>query len=343
MKRGGVWGRDSGIWEQIGCNRVEKWRYYPVGLFMRIENIRRWQWMVIAVLVGAVIGGARQMFPPDPIAEYGGNTVNGQLQFESSLLINARTQLRHFKELVVSPPLEIAGKKKYIVSGKFYNGRPTRLANGQSMANFIPYCYIHEEATYTPLLDLSRYNKPGGVDYVKKWKEIKNPTVVDFLTIMKEVEGIPFKHAWYNEAKTAMGIWIGGCFVVIGVIWPCIVYLIAFGSIFEPPREKSIDLSALRGVNTSTAAANKPQVSQAEIDRVKQMGDELEAKLKSGAGERAAAGPAAPATEQPVRQLSAGPAETTAVEEQKDDKLFGANADDFYPTERKVKHENKPG
>jgi hypothetical protein len=298
--------------------------------------------MVIAVLIGAAVGGARRMYPPDPLAEYGGNTINGQRNFEIGLLQD-QAGMRHFKELVVFPPADVAGKKKHIIAGKFYNGRPQRNDKGQVVANFRPSCYVHEETAYTPLLDLSRYNKPGGVDYVKKWQAIKNPTIVDFLKLMQEVDGLQFKMAWYKEPNKAIALWIAGCFVGIGLIWPSIIYLIAFGSIFEPPREASIDVSALRGVNTSTTAASKPQVSQAEIDRVKQMGDELEAKLKADADERGAVAPPPPkAAEGPVRQLRATKSDASQVEEQKDDRTFGADADDFYPTERKV-HHDKPG
>src|SRR5256714_7825831 len=56
---------------------------------MRVERIHRWQWVIIAVVVGFLIGYVRNMFTGEAVSGYG-NSKNGQQQFENAILTRER-------------------------------------------------------------------------------------------------------------------------------------------------------------------------------------------------------------------------------------------------------------
>src|SRR6266436_3594559 len=56
---------------------------------MRVERIHRWQWVIIAVVVGFLIGYVRNLFTGEDVGGYG-NSMNGQQQFESAILTHER-------------------------------------------------------------------------------------------------------------------------------------------------------------------------------------------------------------------------------------------------------------
>src|SRR5712671_6590136 len=56
---------------------------------MRVERIHRWQWLIIAVVVGFLIGYVRNMFTGEDVSGYG-NSMNGQQQFENAMLTHER-------------------------------------------------------------------------------------------------------------------------------------------------------------------------------------------------------------------------------------------------------------
>jgi hypothetical protein len=56
---------------------------------MRVERIHRWQWVIIAVIVGFLIGYVRNLFTGEAVSGYG-NSMNGQQQFENAMLTHER-------------------------------------------------------------------------------------------------------------------------------------------------------------------------------------------------------------------------------------------------------------
>src|SRR5436305_3161518 len=56
---------------------------------MRVERFHRWQWVIIAVVVGFLIGYVRNLFTGEDIRGYG-NSMNGQQQFENAMLTRER-------------------------------------------------------------------------------------------------------------------------------------------------------------------------------------------------------------------------------------------------------------
>src|SRR5207302_8921421 len=56
---------------------------------MRVERIHRWQWVIIALVVGFLIGYVRNLFTGEDVRGYG-NSMNGQQQFENAMLTRER-------------------------------------------------------------------------------------------------------------------------------------------------------------------------------------------------------------------------------------------------------------
>lgn len=56
---------------------------------MRVEQIHRWQWIVIALVVGFLIASVRNHYLNDDVTGYG-NSMNGQQQFESAIRTHER-------------------------------------------------------------------------------------------------------------------------------------------------------------------------------------------------------------------------------------------------------------
>jgi hypothetical protein len=304
---------------------------------MHIEKVRRWQWMLIALAVGFTLSLVRQKYSGDVLGTYG-NTMNSPLQFETSLIHEERG-VRYFKDLIVYPEFIPTGKSKkpvHIIAGKYYSGRPER--DGDAfVAKWRPYCYIADVPYIPTPQHLAQLGKLVGRDVSKEFKFGPNSTVLDYLAMMKQVRNVEFKYAWWAEPRNSMILWVGSSFVVIGLIWPSIVYLLAFGQLTQPPQEKGVDLSKVVATPTESSAPKTSMPTEEDMDELRAMQAKLEADLASR-GEEAAPAPAeaAVAVAAGPKQLTATHLEVNQTGEHHDDKQFGAGADDFYPTERKV-------
>lgn len=294
---------------------------------MHIEKIRRWQWMLIALVVGGLLAAVRNFYDSDITVSYP-NSINTQPAFERGLLLETAGR-RHFKDIKVYP-IVLEGKPAHAVCGDYYHGRPefkggARAMEGTRQAVWRDSWY-GAPIPYEPTLDLAQFNKPGGPDYAAQYKALSNPTVVDFLKIMKEARNIDYTYAWWTEPKTAAAIYILSSLVLVGVVWPSIIYLIAYGSIFQPPAEKW-DLAGARASTSATAAPK-----DVDLSSVASMASQLEESLKQDARHHTDQ-PAAAGAQPEIKQLSAKEIELAAIEAERAAKEFGQDQDDFYPTE----------
>ncbi len=314
---------------------------------MRLERLHRWQWIFMGLVIGLIVAYVRQMYTDDVLSDYG-NTMNTAEQFELSLSQDYKG-VRLFKDLVIYP-IKLRGEQRFLVAGKFYPGRPERQANGKIAAIWRPYCFIQEKPVYKPFNKLEKLNKPGGPDYALQWKAITNPSLLDFMNIMREAKGINFRYAWWAEPKKSFSLWMGTGVLVIGGIWPFLVNLIAFGSLKAPPEEKGINLRKVKPTATAASEVKVPKSAMTvqDMDQVELLASQLESNLAKAAADEpddaAAAAAAAPTTgPAPIKQLTATVNERAAgFDDHRDDKSFGANADDFYPTERKATKPHEP-
>ena len=275
---------------------------------MSMQNVKRWQWILISLIIGAGFGYIAHLPTADWHSAFG-KTISQQ-EFEEGL-VREQSGLKWFRNLVVYPESIDDGNKQLkllIVSGEYFDGR-LQDQNGTRVAVWNPRCFIAEGA-YMPITPNARSKETG--------------TVLDYL---KTVKGASFAYAWWRDPAWAIGLWTAGSFVIIGLIWPTLINLIAFGSLSRPKEEKGIDLSKV-----SSGSSKSAPPKEVDLEAAAKMAAELEAKIKAEAGVPSHPKPPTDASAAPV--LSGSALEADMTEEERQAKEFGKERDDFYPTER---------
>jgi hypothetical protein len=152
---------------------------------------------------------------------------------------------------------------------------------------------------------------------------------VDFLRLLRTAGVVSYTDAWWRTYPAAT--WVGGSVLLIGVVWPTVINLLAFGRLTRPREEKGIDLSKVK--NPAAPAPAGP--SAEDLEHLHELEAELEAKLAGAAPPAPAEQPTPPRRAAVLTTAPAGPAPADVPH---DDTVFGAKADDFYPTERHADH-----
>jgi len=284
---------------------------------MSIRNVKRWQWILISLIIGAGFGYIQHLPTADWRTAFG-DTISQQ-HFEEGL-VREQSGLKWFRNVVVYPESIEDGNKRVrllIVSGEYFDGRLLE-QNGKRVAVWNPRCFI-AEGPYVPITPNARSKDTG--------------TVIDYL---KTVKGASFAYAWWRDPAWAIGLWTGGSFVVIGLVWPTLINLIVFGSLGRPREEKGIDLSKV-----SSGRPHDGSAKEVDLEAAAKMAAELEGKLGVDV--------AIPPPQQKVEKekpatpvLTAGSLELTMSEEERRAKEFGKERDDFYPTERHAHPKGDP-
>jgi hypothetical protein len=277
---------------------------------MQLVALRRWHWIAIAIIVGAIIGLVRKA-ADGPI--YGLNTSYGMLltdqrEFENALVSNYQgTPL--FYDPVVYPhwTTDASGNSQlvYVVGGNYWDGHTQENGLGQYMKR----CFI-TKTPYRPQIGIVEGSAPVVEEY---------PSVVQFLAALNRVYGIKYRYAWW--AAYPVLTWVTGCLVVIGGIWPTLINLLAFGRFTRPPEAKALSLWSIRKPKTPEPAKSLPTDfnSTAESPEAPNAAPTAADTVDSSAPiSILAADPLAPAPQTPQSSTE-----------------FDAKPDDFYPTERR--------
>jgi len=172
---------------------------------------------------------------------------------------------------------------------------------------------------YKPRTNLAQFRKPGGPDFAGEFRALKEPTVIDFLNILGRAKGITYKRAWWRELTQ----WqcVAASFAVVGIIWPICLNLMYFHRPWRPRTAKATSLIGVEG----ESPARQPAMVLAGGS------SESEQAVVSEAASSAAVDASV------VAVLGTAPLEQTKTEEQAQSE-FGAEKDDYYPTEVHVPH-----
>jgi len=304
---------------------------------MRLERVKRWQWVVISVLVGLGLAYARRADLDDLPSRLGEGVANQQWferQVQRKVTLADGSTIPAFSRLTVYPlstPERGGRRAVHVVAGMYLaqvdeapdrsdpKGATTRPAPGAT-GKLRPYFFI-AQAPYRSLADV-RSGKP--VD--------RRSTVRTYLDGLRD-KGVSYTYAWWADARYATAAWVAGSVVVIGLAWPTVVNLIAFGSFRAPREQKGISLWKVKG---TTSAAPRPAAMPTAASLPL---PEVPAPVSPG---DIAAGidPHLGAPDMPVKVLTSAPVEAVLADDH-EHKEFGAKRDDFYPTELRV-HPHKP-
>ena len=298
---------------------------------MRIADVRQWHWVVIALLVGGVVGGVRQYAGAgleDEIDRHG-KLIPDPHKFEVALLTKVRSQPL-LKDVTVYPYWIKGGaggeRLVHIVAGRYWDGKPVS-EGGQMVAKWVPACFL-AQVPFEPR-NVVPVGESGGASGGKGGAAAKFDSVLDYLALLERKEGVSYRYAWWWWAREPLFAWPAGSLVVVGMIWPALINLVTFGTVLRPPEERGISLWNVRsrGVPRATPAP----VRSASLDEIE---SELEAQL-AGAGVPADPAPAAePGRRRPLVVAPLEPVPEVPREAQE----FRAKSDDYYPTAAAAKH-----
>ena len=267
---------------------------------MGVADLPRWLWLSAAVVVGLLHGTIREWSTlSDPLDDYE-VLLTDQRQFEHALVAE-RHGHRLFKDVTVYPHWvrHPSGERRlvHLVTGRYWDGR-TEVKDGAVQARWDPACFVAP----------SPYREDAG-------------TVLEYLAKLRDTKGLPYQYAWWWWTRRPLFTSTAASVAALGVALPTALNLVAFGTLLRPRTEKRPSLWRVRikrryappagALTVATAARSEPQALPAVA-----------------AGE--------PRAERlPHRPLP--PAEPVlAVAKPSEEKHFGAERDDFYPTELHV-------
>jgi hypothetical protein len=276
---------------------------------MQIQDVKRWQWAGIALIIGLAFSFAwsnyswEQQYP-----------TLGPVEFERGLTIPTG-RIGHIADIEVLPPIE----DKYVV----FCTQVRRLPSGGSIAR--PVAVV----TNIPYKSL-----PSGKSY---------PNVLAFLQAEQASHPlIHYSFAWYRQTWAIYILCIAGSLLLIGGIWPSVVSLLTGGGLGLSRKRKEPDYDLDRFATGEKAEAPRaaPNVTHQDLDEVRRLDDELEKQLAGSAAPAAgAAVGTAPASEQGIRKLDGGPLEASQVQKEDLKKEYGG---EYYPVVKSTHKKAEP-
>jgi hypothetical protein len=274
--------------------------------------------MAIGLVAGLVCGqlrGAMMNFS-DELESYGQRI--GQLQFERSL--EARYQGRPGFINIVVYPYRLSGSSAgnvdvHVVSGLFCDGRAEE-QNGRMALRYRP-AYFVASVPFRPVGKAENTAKNGAG---KSFDD-----VMGYMAQRKSA-GITFRYASWWWVTRPTFVWPLGGFVLVGLVWPLVVNLLAFGSFTRPREIKAVKLAA-----APRKAAPAPE-TPTDLDAVEALDREMESVVSGAPAEIPAASESEPRVLVTETVEAVGTGEGVKKE-------FGAKGEDYYPTELGAKHQ----
>ncbi|HTW95970.1 MAG TPA: hypothetical protein VMD30_14300 [Tepidisphaeraceae bacterium] len=189
------------------------------------------------------------------------------------------------------------------------------------------------EVSFDPPTTLAQYyvHYPFrvGRPFVIPWDPAVNHTVLDYLSACKKVyPWVNYRFGWWKLPNVEKVIYIGGTFLIVGIIWPTFLWSLTTLGMGKPPKE-TYDLSRFgRGKPEPKKEAQPANVlTDDDKKRLEEMEATLTASLAGGLGQRQAE--EEKKADAPVRKLSPGTADQPkVVETQAETKTYEGK---FYP------------
>jgi hypothetical protein len=298
---------------------------------MRLERVKRWQWVVLSLVVGLALAQARRVGVEDLPSRLGEGVADRawfEREVRRRVTLADGSTIPAFGRLTVYPASvqERGGRRPVHLVAGMYLAQVGDGGNAPSAAvgKLRPYFFI-APAPY-PLAAGQPAGKPAN----------PNSTVREFLDGLKG-SGVTYRYAWWADPRWSAAAWIGGSFVLIGLLWPTALNLMVYGTFRAPAAEKGVSLWKVKSATPRrpTRAATPAPVSPPA-------GRSDDASVAPERGIAPAVAPAAETVHAAVPVLSSQPAVAVALAAGHEHKEFGAKRDDFYPTELKAAHDARP-
>jgi hypothetical protein len=288
---------------------------------MGIENIKRWQWMLIGALVGVALAytWTNNNENVDVASAANPGSFERDVQFQ-----DARSGKPLVSDIIIDPPVQSFQGPVNVVTYK-------RLAQDRQGRLWWLDKHMVARIPFKPIDPRFASSDP-------------NFTVEKFLAAQAaQHEFIHFHYAWWLEPGKSLIVGAVAGVVVIGILWPTLLSLLAAGGL-APQREASEKGSSLFSVRSSSTSSAKspPKVSAADEQQLRDVTAAYERNLPAG-NRQASQAASQPADSEAVRKLEGGPLEKSAeVKKEEDDvELKG----EYYPVmihHKKVSDTKKP-
>lgn len=283
---------------------------------MRIEDLKRWHWIVIGAFIGLVLGYVfSNLEPTDPGRSL--STVDFQRAARQVSRNPATEGMPSLRNIVVYPPEQGA------------YGKPVHRVH---------FDLLHFAAGDPTKWEYRPSHLKAEVPFVRDGSNPEN-TVIDFLEAAKaDNDKLSYRLAWERQGGMMYAMSVGGGVLVIGGIWPTIINLMVGAGLGKRGEKKpdydlnKFKMSAEEEAAMLGATTASKTVTQEDQDKLKSMVDDLERAIGPGrGGERGAAVDGA-SHDEPVRKLDGKPLETAATTKVADDPKDYKG--EYYPVAR---------
>ncbi len=301
---------------------------------MGLEYLKRWHWMIIGLILGAMFGGTRLMWrDEDPE----GDRTYDRLQFTD--MIKRGMQVRN---LVLHPPIDgrewITGEAFRYKSGEFYVHRIQKPKKwwqfSKSPATQPAVNTSGEQGTWVPFPMLAAdstserpiYKNPATAAEFFAELQAKYPQAKDLLV---------YKTAWWEVPKITMGIYTLGGFVVLGLIWPTIANLLAGAGFGKKPPKDDYDLSRFKSEPEPQTAVAPVTAGTSELDA---LNAKLEAEVAGMFVTKTAIEQENEEEEAAIKQLRMDAVETPTEKAEREEREYKG---EFYPVAKPAVHKDE--
>jgi hypothetical protein len=300
---------------------------------MRIEDFKRWQWCVIGLIVGSLVAAVSLWAGPREATDTHNNTGGPQV-LEEQLLAKtdpSRRKVAGVRNFKVHPAIDMPLPGGTVGSAEFVSYEVLlRRPKDPVKCDVVQRQMILQQTTHKKSV-LGDLKGMAVRDYLAKLKEYTDK-------VNKEHPGAVFtfnyQYGWLETPRGAFAVYPAAGFVLIGLIWPSILGLLVQAG-YGRPADDEFDLSKYKS-RVTAAEKKRAGLTHADAEELARLEAELEAKLKAGeVGATIASSDGAAAPETPaVRVLEAGPLEQPkAPAKPQQQKGYGADQGDYYPTE----------
>jgi prepilin-type N-terminal cleavage/methylation domain-containing protein/prepilin-type processing-associated H-X9-DG protein len=261
---------------------------------MYLEDVKRWQWALAGVIAGLAVG-----YSINASNVQRDSTMRRPLSAEQFVddLNQPAGKPRSIRNLVIDPPADdqnyVTGE--VLLAGKY---RPFAFYAGRP---FVASPNVHADS------------------------------VLDYVNSISAGRDIFYLHPWWRATWFVYLASAFGGLVVIGGVWPTVLNLIYFGS-FRQPAPAKVEYDLERFVAETPTLPPKPQLTDADNERLHEIEQAIEASLGTTAPR---AGPVESAKGPEVVPLQGGALEPIAPPRDEGPKEYRG---EFYPVQKPHDH-----
>jgi hypothetical protein len=278
---------------------------------MQLDQLKRWQWALIGIIVGLMIAYVRTGVEPD-------NSVSMSLsvrEFSQEVGVDDLPGNRQrIEDIVLHPPSDPAESA--------YHKAVQIVTFKRAVFDEQRKGWVYKPAAIKVELPFKAPGREGG-DYGGSFENYMK-------AVQEENKAVTYQFAWWEVPRDQYLIWTAGCLVVIGGVWPTIISLLVGAGLGPQKKEADYDLDRFgRGkTKTETAPAARRGMTTAEQSQLANLTQNMESDLSPSGMARTSGGVAATASEQPVRKLDGKALEVAQTEKEEEDKEYKG---EFYP------------